>query len=351
MAISKSGSNRTEVAPHNTERDAVPPEDPNQYAQLLCLSRRIFKSEKAATVWAVDNGYRHKQTKHNERDFVFVQRRAELFKPGTFHRVDLKVAGKAIPGAVMVVGDAKRKPVLSSRGDIKNAAKSRIGRRAKRRLINVPANEQRALTRDIMRRYGFGLESGEIADDLKVNAASVTALLKSGIDKNHSAWAGSNHRENWARFASFHMVMINELELACQIFMEDPDSRQYTALVSARKAQADIYNHLFDEGVKFGLIDMKPPADKIHGKDRAGMIETLRDELKVLTDLIAELEIEQTRTVTRVKVKMNAGSGKVAAKRRQLVPGETRVIKTEDDEIDAELNAAVEEERAGASDG
>ena len=275
-----------------------------EYAQMLCLARSIFKNEKAATDWASDNGYRCKQAKHTDRDYVFVQRRASLFMPGTFHREPVRIDGVVAAGVAVILGTTRRTPVLRSKGDRKRNAKKRINN-AEKRMAAVSPEEQRTLIRNVLKSYGAGLDSGEIADALQIRGNTATAMLKVGIDTNFASWSKANYRDNWVRYVAFHMNLIAELEMACAVFMEDPESKQYTALVTARKAQAEIHDRIFERGTALGIIEVRTPEARIEPSDKLSMLESLRTELTTLANLISEIEIEQERTTVRVKVRMS----------------------------------------------
>ena len=83
----------------------------------------------------------------------------------------------------------------------------------------------------------------------------------------------------------------------CEKFLNDPDTKQYNAYVSARKQQSDILDKIVERGIKFGVVK---PEDRGTSLGKLGELEELEEAVVTeLTEFRAILRTEKVRKVRR----------------------------------------------------
>ncbi|KKN81400.1 hypothetical protein LCGC14_0320130 [marine sediment metagenome] len=304
---------------------------------IVALPRKKFE-EKDASAWVAAQGYSWKVCRHNEKEWQYVQRRAAVFEPGSLRRVTGDDGDH-----ILILGTMRTRAVKVVKGDVRKRAQDRIAQRKR-----LKPKEARDAIVVLLEHFGLGGTVGYAGDQLDMQGKQAAALIRTGVEEQYKSWASANHRDNFVRYISFQIGVIRKLEHACKLFMEDPDSKQYNALVSACKAQSDIYERLFDRGVAMGVIETRAPETHKASNDRTGMIATLRKELSALTDLVAELEVEETQTTRtrRVKIKASRGGATARGGLGTLTPGSGDRKDfggddtTSDDDLEREVEAA-----------
>lgn len=141
----------------------------------------------------------------------------------------------------------------------------------------------------ILRMHASGKTPEEIAIDLDIGVNIVNRELGTALDSLVKHYAMPTPEQTFVRYAAFQFEVIRKLEESLEVFRDDSETKQYNAMISALKAQSDIYDKIMNKGTEFGVIQKKKAAENIRKKPQELRIE-LRKEATILLQLLDEIE-------------------------------------------------------------
>jgi hypothetical protein len=165
------------------------------------------------------------------------------------------------------------------------------GLKPKRHIVErMPRRLVKARQALILGLYASGRTVEQIAARLGSKAQHVTRDLNIALDQMVKHYALPSPAHNFVRYAAFQFGIIHKLQDACELFTADPDSKQYNAMVSALRAQSDIYDKIIDKGITFGVISKsKADPDRIRQSPATLRVE-LREKIQTLEILLDEVD-------------------------------------------------------------
>lgn len=169
---------------------------------------------------------------------------------------------------------------------------------------------QIALRQELLFHVAQGRPLDEIANEYNIRESTVTRLLGDAIEALFAHHAQATPRDNFARYAAFNLGIIRKLDDLVAEFMEDKENRQYSAAVTALKAQSDLYDKVIERGAKLGIIQERKAGKEVN-QSREDLLETLRTERGRMDLLIEELEVTTRRRARLVRQGANGGGGRV----------------------------------------
>lgn len=174
----------------------------------------------------------------------------------------------------------------------------------------------------ILRLYAQGKTPEIISIELNVPEKTVHDELTKAQDKVVASFAQVPPQHNFVRYATFQLQIVKKLQDLVDVFLgssQDPqapctcgsgktskdccstsqpvaEKRQFTAAVSALKAQSDIYDKIYNKGKEFGVIQTKDQSNKaqqiqqILGQTHQDLRVELKQEITTLTALLSKVE-------------------------------------------------------------
>ena len=237
---------------------------------------------------------------------------------------------------------------------VKLAARAAIqARRANTSLASI--DKRKEIGDEILKLYADSPSLEAMLASSPHGRDQTLKALEEVVTQNFQFQAAQSSRHRFVQHWHYHMGLIEKLEATREQFMNDPESRQYMAGVSCLRAQADIYDRAWKNGVAMGVIKVAAP-EKERTRDKKLLLKALREEQVLLASIIAEAEVEHDaeikveRTIEKVTLRVGRGAepqlGQGAIALGKLIEGATVV---EEDplmssETADELSIALEEE-------
>jgi hypothetical protein len=151
---------------------------------------------------------------------------------------------------------------------------------------------------EILRHYSAGKTPEEIAVMYQMRLNQVTRDINVAIDRMIKEYATPSPEVTFVRYAAFQLGIVSKLQDAVEDFKADPKATQYNALVTALKAESDIYDKVLDKGQDLNVITKKAAKGSI----RATSIDlraTIKRELITLEKLSREIDDDTQFTALR----------------------------------------------------
>jgi len=165
------------------------------------------------------------------------------------------------------------------------------------------ANEARLeLQQQVLDLYAAGMSPDDIAISLDLHLGQTKRLIEQGLAQLAQHHARATPADNFARYAYFHMRTIQRLDDLVQQFLDDPESKQYNATVTALRARSDLLDKVYRMGNKLGIMNLTK-AQPEAGMSGADLVAALMRERQQLDAVIAELKISVTEKTVTAAVK------------------------------------------------
>jgi len=146
----------------------------------------------------------------------------------------------------------------------------------------------RARQTEVLRLHASGRTTDEIAASLGMMVRDVTKDIDSAIDRLIRHYAASP-QTTFIRYAVFQFDIINRLQSLSDDFLKNDTTMQYSAAVSALKAQSDTYDKILEKGVEYGVVQRKQASKSIRQEPK-DLRKELRSEITILTRLLDEID-------------------------------------------------------------
>jgi hypothetical protein len=192
----------------------------------------------------------------------------------------------------------------TAKGGKSNGAK-RSGTKAvstRKRKTDKELREQNlAVEGKVLELFCQGATNEQIANETGMHLDQGSSAVERGVDRVLRGFAQQTAATNFIRYALFQMRIIRRLDEACESFTSDEGNKQYNALVTALRAQSDIFDKLQAKGESMGIIQggRVPAETKMTRKD---LLNELRREHEQLGALIGEMEVTVERKTVRTRV-------------------------------------------------
>lgn len=181
-----------------------------------------------------------------------------------------------------------------------------------KKLTRLPKALRKVRQQKVLELYSAGKTKPVIAKTLGMRRQDVTRDLTSAMADMVKHYANTSPEHTFVRYASFNTQVISQLRNLFETFLNDPDTKQYGAAVSALKAQSDIYDKILDKGVEFGVINKAKAKETIRSTPQDLRVE-LRREITTLTRLLDEID---DHTNIKALTTTNAIQGKTVYTRK-----------------------------------
>jgi len=162
----------------------------------------------------------------------------------------------------------------------------------------MPNRLQKAQESLILSLYSEGRTPEQIAIQLNMNKREVKTGIRRALDHHLKLYATPSPEHNFVKYASFQYNIIQKLQSACDMFLNDPDTKQYSALVSAYKAQSDIYDKIMAKGQELNVIQKRSASDDIRMTSK-DIKEAVVTQITTLEKLVTHID---ERTGPRVRM-------------------------------------------------
>ena len=165
----------------------------------------------------------------------------------------------------------------------------------------------RKLQKKLLAQYARGKPMEDIALDEDMAMSAVARSISSALEREVRNFAEPSPQHQFVRYAAFNLDLIAKLDTARNMFMSDPEGKQYSMIVSSIKAQHDIYNAVMGKGYELGVIKRAKAAKAITGQNKAVVLQEIQKEAETLLDIVEEFDPHtQFRRRRRIQVKSTA---------------------------------------------
>jgi hypothetical protein len=143
--------------------------------------------------------------------------------------------------------------------------------------------------------YAEGKPPEQIAIQMGMSVNHVKRNLKIAINSLIKHYADPSPQQTFVRYAAFQFGIIRKLQDTHSLFMGEaaPQSKsapkQYSAAISALRAQSDIYDKIVSQGKEFGVIQQRQASEHIRKPPTELRVE-LRKEVETLTRMLDEID-------------------------------------------------------------
>jgi len=141
---------------------------------------------------------------------------------------------------------------------------------------------------EVLRLHAAGKTNDEIAAKLGMMVRDVTKDIDSAIDRLIRHYAASP-QTTFIRYAVFQFDIINKLRNLSDNFLQNENTIQYSAAVSALRVQSDTYDKILEKGVEYGVVQRKQASKSIRQEPK-DLRKELRSEITILTRLLDEID-------------------------------------------------------------
>lgn len=173
--------------------------------------------------------------------------------------------------------------------------------------------DQRDRQDHLLRLYAHGKSLDSIALDLDLDMRAVVNSISTALDRQVKNFAEPSPQHQFVRYAIFNMGLIEKLDNARRMFLQDPEGKQYAMIVSSIRAQHEIYEAIQKKGLTLGVIQKrKANAEAISGGKRRVLKELAR-EAELLLDIVDEFDPHtQFRRRRRIQAKITAREAEIS---------------------------------------
>lgn len=157
----------------------------------------------------------------------------------------------------------------------------------------APATQARRLIKarqhHVLTLYARGKTPEEIAVLTGAHVNHVRRDIATATNALIKDWAQPTAQQTFVRYAAFQLDIVRRLQKACEQFAKDERNKQYSAMVSALRAQSDIYDKVMSKGAELGVIQRSTAGShiRLQGKD---LRHELKTEISKLNKLLTEID-------------------------------------------------------------
>jgi len=166
-------------------------------------------------------------------------------------------------------------------------------RKLKRVFSLQPASDIKVRQQQILALYAEGKTLPVISNLLSMRTVDVSRDLNIALQDMVRQYSLPSPEQNFVRYAAFQMNVIKKLKEANELFLADPEAKQYGASIASLRAQSDIYDKVFTKGVEFKVIQNKGTDQKALRATPDDLKLELRKEIVTLERLLTELDPSQ----------------------------------------------------------
>lgn len=155
------------------------------------------------------------------------------------------------------------------------------------RTKKLPKKIIKARKQSVLRLHAEGKTTEQIAVALNMHPSVVTRDINDALDEMLHHYADPTPQQTFVRYAAFNFAIINKLQKAADRFFDDPETTQYSSLVSALKAQSELYDKIINKGLEFGVVQKRKATETLR-KSRKEIKLMLQREVKIMQQLTHE---------------------------------------------------------------